>query len=170
MKHWNRNIWSNESIANATLFHLPCNCKKDLVSLESYFWTWAQRRKLTPRQSCVLYFASGNYQKNVYWSIGVLMYISKYPPKIVNVRYFNNLCWTSSQSVFLKSIWEHFTLHCEHCRWSAWTYSVDYQSRSRTIAPCKVKRLATIVHNFQPLAIVIKNSILDAVVPKFNLF
>ena len=40
----------------------------------------------------LLYFASGNYHKNVYWSIGVLIYISKYPPKIVNVRYFNNLC------------------------------------------------------------------------------
>ena len=40
----------------------------------------------------LLYFASGNYHKNVYWSIGILIYISKYPPKIENVRYFNNLC------------------------------------------------------------------------------
>ena len=44
------------------------------------------------KSSKKLYFASENYHKNVYWSIGVLIYISEYPPKIANVRYFNNLC------------------------------------------------------------------------------
>ena len=43
-------------------------------------------------EEALLYFASGNYHKNVYWSIGILIYISKYLPKIENVRYFNNLC------------------------------------------------------------------------------
>ena len=46
-------------------------------------------------KSCkaVLYFTSGNYHKNVYWSVGVLIFISKYPPKIGNIKLnFNNLC------------------------------------------------------------------------------
>ena len=41
---------------------------------------------------------------------------------------------------------------------------------TRTHAPCKVKLLATIVHNFQSLTFVIMNSILYAAVPKFNIF
>ena len=43
-------------------------------------------------QEVALYFTSGNYRKNVYWLIGVLICISQNPPKIANVRYFNNLC------------------------------------------------------------------------------
>ena len=39
-----------------------------------------------------LYFASGNYHKKVYWSVGILIYISKYSSKLANVRCFNNLC------------------------------------------------------------------------------
>ena len=41
-------------------------------------------------KEALLYFASGNYRKNVYRSTDVLIYISEYPPKIANVRYFNN--------------------------------------------------------------------------------
>ena len=68
---------------------------------------------------------------------------------------------------FLKNIFETtFTLHWEHCRWNAWNYSVDYRRRSKTLAACKAKFLVRIVRNFQPLTIVIKNSILDAVAPK----
>ena len=71
-----------------------------------------------------------------------------------------------SQSVFKKRIWDHFMLHCEHCRWNAWNYSVDYRRRSRTPAVCKTKLLVSIARNFQPLTIVTKNSILGAAVPK----
>ena len=32
------------------------------------------------------------YHEKVYWSSGVLIYISKYSPKLANVRYCNNFC------------------------------------------------------------------------------
>ena len=65
----------------------------------------------------LLYFASGNYHKNVCYLIGVLIYISEYPRKkqmldilIIFVKKLN-FFKTSSQSVFKKYIWDHFTLH-----------------------------------------------------------
>ena len=57
-----------------------------------------------------LYFATGNYHKNVYWSIGVLIYISKYPPKIANVR-FLIIFVKLFHNRFLKNIFEIY-LHC----------------------------------------------------------
>ena len=42
-------IWSTGNNGNTTLFHLVCNCKKDVVSLESSVWTWAQQRWLAVR-------------------------------------------------------------------------------------------------------------------------
>ena len=72
----------------------------------------------------LLLFTSGNYHKNVYLSIGVLTYTSKYPPKTVNV----NLLITFSRNKFVtigfrKYLWDHFTLQD---RWSAWNYFVGY--------------------------------------------
>ena len=63
LKHWNRNIWSTGNNGNTTLFHLVCNCKKDVVSLESSVWTWAQQRWLTPRLIRYLFFVSNGFIK-----------------------------------------------------------------------------------------------------------
>ena len=94
LKHWNRNIWSTGSIGNTTPVHLLCNYKNELVSLESYVWTWAQRRWLSLRRSrlrsftllcfrklsqkCLLF----NWRSDIYFGIS---------SKKANVRYFNNL-------------------------------------------------------------------------------
>ena len=77
------------------MFHLPCNSEKDLVNLKSYVELELNKDNLLSGKvvsEVLLYFASGNYHKNIYWSIGVLIYILEYPPKTANVRYFNNLC------------------------------------------------------------------------------
>ena len=56
-------IWSTGNNGNTTLFHLVCNCKKDLLSLESSVWTWAQQRWLTPRLIRYLFFVSNGFIK-----------------------------------------------------------------------------------------------------------
>ena len=176
MKHWNRNIWGIGSIGNATWFQLICNCKKDVVSLESFVWTWDQQRWLTPRQSRVRSYILLCFRKllqkyllvksraNMYLIHNLISSKNSNIMLDVLIIYVRKL--TLSQSAFKKYIWDHFTLHCEHCRWNAWNCSLDYRRGSRAPSACKTTLLVS--STFPPLTIVTKNSILDAAAPKWR--
>ena len=124
------------------------------------------------RGEVILYFASGNYHRNVFWSIGLLIYILEYPPKIANVRYFNNLCWKYNfvklcHNRFLKNIFEA-TLRCTVSTVGE-THETILLITGGDLEPLQqneTKLLVSIVCNFQPLTMVTKNSILDNAAPK----